>query len=288
LIATPSFTERFSTLAGNYDVVLSDVWGVIHNGVAAFPEACEALSRFRAKGGSVALITNAPRPGAVVVKLLDRLAVPHDAYDAIVSSGDVTRAVMAARPGKAVFHIGPERDLPIFDGLGLRFVPYEAADYVVCTGLANDEFETPEHYRELLTKIRARGLFMLCGNPDLVVERGDELLYCAGALADLYGTLGGEVFYAGKPHRPIYDQALERIAGLRGVAAPLARVLAIGDSVRTDLKGASDRGIDCLFVTAGIHAEELGDRHNPDPAALTRIFAEAGIAPKAVTRRLMW
>jgi len=288
LIATPSFTERFSTLAGNYDVVLSDVWGVIHNGVAAFPEACEALSRFRAKGGSVALITNAPRPGAVVVKLLDRLAVPHDAYDAIVSSGDVTRAVMAARPGKAVFHIGPERDLPIFDGLGLRFVPYEAADYVVCTGLANDEFETPEHYRELLTKIRARGLFMLCGNPDLVVERGDELLYCAGALADLYGTLGGEVFYAGKPHRPIYDQALERIAGLRGVATPLARVLAIGDSVRTDLKGANERGIDCLFVTAGIHAEELGDRHNPDPAALTRIFAEAGIAPKAVTRRLMW
>ena len=288
MIATPSFTERFSTLASNYDVVLSDVWGVIHNGVAAFPEACEALSHFRAKGGSVALITNAPRPGAVVVKLLDRLAVPHDAYDAIVSSGDVTRAVMAARPGKAVFHIGPERDLPIFDGLGLRFVPYEAADYVVCTGLANDEFETPEHYRELLTKIRARGLFMLCGNPDLVVERGDQLLYCAGALADLYGTLGGEVFYAGKPHRPIYDQALERIAGLRGVAAPLARVLAIGDSVRTDLKGASNRGIDCLFVTAGIHAEELGERHNPDPAALTRIFAEAGIAPKAVTRRLMW
>ena len=288
MIATPSFTERFSTLAGNYDVVLSDVWGVIHNGVAAFPEACEALSRFRAKGGSVALITNAPRPGAVVVKLLDRLAVPHDAYDAIVSSGDVTRAVMAARPGKAVFHIGPERDLPIFDGLGLGFVPYEAADYVVCTGLANDEFETPEHYRELLTKIRARGLFMLCGNPDLVVERGDELLYCAGALADLYGTMGGEVFYAGKPHRPIYDQAMERIAGLRGVATPLARVLAIGDSVRTDLKGASERGIDCLFVTAGIHAEELGDRHNPDPAALTRIFAEAGIAPKAVTRRLMW
>jgi len=288
LIATPSFTERFSTLAGNYDVVLSDVWGVIHNGVTAFPEACEALSRFRAKGGSVALITNAPRPGAVVVKLLDRLAVPHDAYDAIVSSGDVTRAVMAARPGKAVFHIGPERDLPIFDGLGLGFVPYEAADYVVCTGLANDEFETPEHYRELLTKIRARGLFMLCGNPDLVVERGDELLYCAGALADLYGTLGGEVFYAGKPHRPIYDQALERIAGLRGVATPLARVLAIGDSVRTDLKGASDFGIDCLFVTAGIHAEELGDRHNPDPAALTRIFAEAGVAPKAVTNRLKW
>jgi len=288
LIATPSFTERFATLADDYDVVLSDVWGVIHNGVASFPEACEALARFRAKGGRVALITNAPRPGAVVVKLLDRLAVPHQAYDTIVSSGDVTRAVMAARPGKAVFHIGPERDLPIFDGLGLRFVPYEAADYVVCTGLANDEVETPENYRELLAKIRARGLFMLCGNPDLVVERGEKLVYCAGALADLYGALGGEVFYAGKPHRPIYDLALERIAGLRGAPAPLSRVLAIGDSVRTDLKGASDFGIDCLFVTAGIHAEELGDRHDPNLAALSTIFADAGIAPKAVTRRLVW
>jgi HAD superfamily hydrolase (TIGR01459 family) len=288
LIPTPSFTEHFSTLAGSYDVVLSDVWGVIHNGVAATKAACDALTRFRAQGGTVMLITNAPRPGEVVTRFLDKLSVPHEAYDGIVSSGDVTRAVMAARPDKAVFHIGPERDLPIFDGLGLSFVPLEQADYVVCTGLRHDETETPESYRAELGELRRRGMFMLCGNPDLVVERGEKLIYCAGALADLYGSLGGEVLYAGKPHRPIYDQALERIAGLRGVAAPLARVLAIGDSVRTDLKGASERGIDCLFVTAGIHAEELGERHNPDPAALTRIFAEAGIAPKAVTRRLMW
>jgi HAD superfamily hydrolase (TIGR01459 family) len=288
LIATPTFTERFSTLAGGYDVVLSDVWGVIHNGIAAFPEACDALARFRAKGGSVSLITNAPRPGQVVVKLLDRLKVPRDCYDAIVSSGDVTRTVMAARPQKAVFHIGPARDLPIFDGLELRFVPLEQADYVVCTGLFNDEVETPENYRELLTAVRSRGLFMLCGNPDLVVERGDTLVYCAGALADLYGTLGGEVLYAGKPHRPIYDLALERIATLRGGPAPRQRVLAIGDSVRTDLTGATGLGVDCLFVTAGIHAEELGDRHDPDPAAVNRIFADAGMAPKAVTRRLVW
>jgi HAD superfamily hydrolase (TIGR01459 family) len=210
------------------------------------------------------------------------------AYDDIVSSGDVTRMVMAARAGKQLFHIGPERDLPIFDGLGLTFVPFERADYVVCTGLTNDEVETPESYRELLTKIRARGLFLLCGNPDLVVERGDKLVYCAGALADLYGTLGGEVLYAGKPHRPIYDLALTRIAGLRGAPAPLVRVLAIGDSVRTDLKGASDLGIDCLFVTAGIHAEELGDRHDPNADALARIFGEAGLSPQAVTRRLVW
>ena len=243
---------------------------------------------FAPRAARVSLITNAPRPGQVVVKLLDRLKVPRGCYDAIVSSGDVTRAVMAARPQKAVLHIGPERDLPIFDGLGLRFVPLEQADYVVCTGLFNDDVETPEDYRELLTAVRARGLFMLCGNPDLVVERGDRLVYCAGALADLYGTLGGEVLYAGKPHRPIYDLALERIAGLRGGPAPFQRVLAIGDSVRTDLTGATSLGIDCLFVTAGIHAEELGDRHDPDPDAVNRIFADAGVAPKAVTRRLVW
>ena len=288
MIAQPSFTEHFATLAGRYDVVLSDVWGVLHNGLESFPTACEALSRYRAGGGRVALITNAPRPGEVVVRLLDRLKVPRECYDAIVSSGDVTRTVMSARPDKAVFHIGPERDLPIFEGLGLSFVPYEQADYVVCTGLTNDDVETPESYRELLMKLRARDLFMLCGNPDLVVERGERLIYCAGALADLYGTLGGKVLYAGKPHRPIYDLALKRIADLRGGAAPLGRVLAIGDSVRTDLKGASDVGIDCLFVTAGIHADELGDRHDPNLATLNQIFADAGLAPKAVTRRLTW
>jgi HAD superfamily hydrolase (TIGR01459 family) len=245
------------------------------------------LSQFRAKGGTVALITNAPRPGAVVSRFLDRLGVPGEAYDIIVSSGDVTRAVMAARPGKNVFHIGPERDLPIFDGLGLNFVPLEAADYVVCTGLTDDETETPESYRALLTNVRERGLFMVCGNPDLVVERGDRLVYCAGALADLYGELGGEVLYAGKPHAPIYRQVLDRIAAKRGGEPLRSRVLAIGDSVRTDLTGAAHMGLDCLFVTAGIHAEELG-RERPDGAVLNEMFATAGVAPKAVTRRLKW
>jgi HAD superfamily hydrolase (TIGR01459 family) len=288
LIATPTFTERFSTLAGGYDVVLSDVWGVIHNGIAATAPACDALTRFRGEGGIVMLITNAPRPGEVVTRFLDKLAVPRSAYDGIVSSGDVTRAAMAARPDKHVFHIGPERDLPIFDGLGLDFVPLEQADYVVCTGLRDDEVETPENYRAELRELLRRKMFMLCGNPDLVVERGDRLIYCAGAIADLYGTLGGEVLYAGKPHPPIYDLALQRVAGLRGAMPAKRRVLAIGDSIRTDLRGATDFGLDCLFVTAGIHAEELGDRHDPDLAALNKIFADAGMAPKAVTQRLVW
>ncbi len=287
-MTAPAFIEAFSSLAPGYDAVLCDVWGVIHNGVAAFPEACQALTRYRSTGGSVLLITNAPRPGTVVMRLLDRLGVPRQAYDDIVSSGDVTRAVIAARPDKQLFHIGPERDLPIFEGLGARFVALEAADYAVCTGLHDDETETPESYRTLLGALRARDLFMLCANPDLVVERGDKLVYCAGALADLYGELGGEVLYAGKPHRPIYAQAIARIAAVRGTVPALSRVLAIGDSVRTDLKGAAAFGVDCLFVTAGIHSQELGKRSDPDPAAIQMIFANAGIVPKAVTRRLAW
>jgi HAD superfamily hydrolase (TIGR01459 family) len=287
-MTAPAFIEAFSSLAPGYDAVLCDVWGVVHNGVAAFPEACEALSRFRASGGSVMLITNAPRPGAVVMRLLDRIGVPRQAYDGIVSSGDVTRTAIAARPDKQLFHIGPQRDLPIFEGLGLRFVAIEAADYVVCTGLRDDETETPESYRALLGALRARNLFMLCANPDVVVERGDKLVFCAGALADLYGELGGAVLYAGKPHGPIYAQAIARIAAARGATPPLSRVLAIGDSVRTDLKGAAAFGVDCLFVTAGIHSQELGGRDDPDPAAILKIFASAGVAPKAVTRRLAW
>ena len=281
------FAERFAPLAARYDAVLSDVWGVIHNGVVATPEPCDALMRFRARGGTVALITNAPRPGAVVTRFLDKLNVPREAYDTIVSSGDVTRAVIGKRPEKNVFHIGPERDLGIFEGLDLRFVPMEQADYVVCTGLTDDETETPESYRALLTRLRERKLFMICGNPDLVVERGDKLVYCAGAVADLYGELGGEVLYAGKPHPPIYQECLSRIAALRGGEPPRARVLAIGDSVRTDLTGATNMGIDCLFVTAGIHAEELG-RERPEAAALGEIFASAPVKPKAVTNKLKW
>lgn len=283
-----AFTDRFSTLAGGYDAVLSDVWGVIHNGVAATPAACDALTRFREQGGTVILVTNAPRPGEVVTKFLDKLNVPRTAYDGIVSSGDVTRAVMAARPGKNVFHIGPERDLPIFDGLGLTFVPMERADYVVCTGLRDDTIETAENYRAELEIIRKRNLFMVCGNPDIVVERGHELVYCAGAIADLYQDIGGEVTYCGKPHRPIYDEAMLRVTKARGKTPALNRIIAIGDSVRTDLTGAAQYGLDCLFVTAGIHAEELGHRDAPDLTALNKMFADAGIAPKAVMSRLAW
>jgi HAD superfamily hydrolase (TIGR01459 family) len=284
----PILTEHFADLAPRYDVMLCDVWGVVHNSIVAAPEAHRALSKFRAKGGAVVLITNAPRPAAEVKQQLDRMGVPHHAFDSIVTSGDLTRAVVAARSGKNVFHVGPPRDLPLFKGLDVSFVPNETADYIVCTGLFNDEGETPEDYRPIFEKSLARNMFLLCANPDLVVERGTQLIYCAGALAELYQSLGGEVLYAGKPHPPIYQEALKRAAAVRGVEAEFKRVVAIGDSIRTDMKGAEAFGIGSIFVTDGIHAEELGTRDNPDTGTLAKIFAREGVAPTAVMRRLIW
>jgi HAD superfamily hydrolase (TIGR01459 family) len=288
MLSPSSFTAHFSTIAPAYDVVLCDVWGVVHNGVEATPDACDALHRFRAQGGTVILITNAPRPGDVVQGFIDRLQVPRGAYDAIVSSGDVTRVLIAEHAGRRVYHIGPPRDLPIFDGLDVRIAPIETADYVVCSGLFDDTKEIPQDYSGIIEQMRARNLGMICANPDVVVERGAQLVYCAGAIADLYVAAGGEAIYAGKPYRPIYDEAMAAAERMRGRLTEPARVLAIGDSVRTDLKGAAAFGIDCLFVTAGIHAEELGARDNPDAGAVAGIFAAAGVFPRYVMRRLLW
>ncbi len=283
------FLERIEPLARGYDVLLCDIWGVVHNGLAAFPDACAALSRFRQGGGTVVLVTNAPRASDSVRRILDRMNVAHDAYDAIVSSGDVTRGIVARRPGQRVFHLGPERDHSIFTDLDVNFAPLESADYVVCTGLFDDTVETPESYRDMFATMRQRALFMVCANPDIVVERGDDLVYCAGALADAYAALGGEVLYCGKPHAPIYDMALSTAAALRGGRIPVPdHVLAIGDSVRTDLKGAAAFGLDVMFVTSGLHAEHYGSRDAPDLEALNKIFAEAGVAPKAVMSALKW
>lgn len=281
--------EHFSALAPHYDVVLSDVWGVLHNGEAAWREASEALARFREAGGAVVLITNAPRPGDYVIRQMDRLGVWREAYDGIVSSGDITRGVIARRPGQTIYHIGPDRNLAIFKGIEAPLAPVQVADYVICSGLVNDSTETADDYRDLLTTVRARELFMVCSNPDVIVEVGERMIYCAGAIADLYAAMGGEVLYAGKPYAGIYEEALAIAARARGKPIDRARVLAIGDSVRTDLKGATAFGIDCLFVTSGIHAEEFGQRDAPDPDAVARAFVDAGAAaPRAVTRKLRW
>jgi len=288
MISLPPLITEFCTIASDYDVVLSDVWGVIHNGITSYPHACDALSHFRAGGRVVVLITNAPRPSESVARQLDRLDVPRETYDAIVSSGDVTRSVIKKRHGQSLYHLGPERDRSIFAGLDIDFAPPETADYVVCSGLKDDESETPDDYRPLLEFLLARKLFMVCGNPDVVVERGSTLVYCAGSIADLYASMGGEVLYAGKPYPPIYEMALARAETAASREIAPGRVLAVGDSVRTDLKGAHAMGLDFLFVTSGIHAEELGSREELDHAALSATFAAGGGMPKAVIRELRW
>jgi HAD superfamily hydrolase (TIGR01459 family) len=284
----PNLIPHFSALASGYDVFLCDVWGVVHNGEVSFPDACNALTQARAMGKVVVFITNAPRPGESVIRQIDELKVPRSAYDAIVSSGDVTRDVIMQRKGQSLCHIGPPRDLSIFTGLGVTLAPLETADYVVCSGLDEDDSETPDDYRGRLETMLKRKLFMLCANPDLVVERGDRLVYCAGSIADLYGSMGGEVLYAGKPYRPIYDLALAKAEAISGRKADLKRVMAIGDSVRTDLKGARAFGIDMLFMAAGIHAEEFGGRDTPDKDAMKTVFDAAGDRPTAVMNSLVW
>ncbi len=279
---------HFSALASSYDVFLCDVWGVVHNGEVSFPGACDALMRARAQGKVVIFITNAPRPGDSVIKQIDRLHVPREAYDGIVSSGDVTRDVIMHRKGQSICHIGPERDHSIFTGLHVEFAPLETADYIVCSGLYDDETEKPEDYRARLKIALERKLFMVCGNPDLVVERGTQLVYCAGSIADLYATMGGEVLYAGKPYRPIYELALAKAEAALGRKADPGRVIAIGDSVRTDLKGARSLGVDMLFISAGIHAEEFGGRDTPNADAMKTAFAVAGEEPTAVMKHLVW
>lgn len=257
-LSRPVHVEGLKPLADNYDLVLCDVWGVLHNGVRAYEAASDALTRFRAKGGRVVLVSNAPRPGASVGTQLDGFGVPRTAYDAIVTSGDLTRLAIEERIDRIVYHIGPPRDMPIYHGLDVRFGSIDEADYVVCSGFDNDEEETVEDYRPQLEAMLRRDLLMVCANPDLIVERGHMILPCAGTIALAYEGMGGKVFYAGKPHGPVYDRALAVAAELSGRSIPKERVLAVGDAIRTDIAGAVGFGIDSLMIARGIHAEELG------------------------------
>ncbi|MBP0114184.1 MULTISPECIES: TIGR01459 family HAD-type hydrolase [Bradyrhizobium] len=284
-MTTLHFAEGLRELVGGVDVVLSDIWGVVHNGLESFPEACEALHTCRSRGGTVILITNAPRPADSVQRQLRKLGVPDETYDAIVSSGDLTRLYVAEHPGRKMFWLGPERDNSIYRGLDAMTAPLEEADYIVCTGLYDDETETAEDYRGMMLKARERKLTLVCANPDIVVERGDRLIYCAGAIAELYRELGGEVIFYGKPHRPIYERAMALAGERQGHQIDRKKVLAIGDSVRTDLTGAREFGIDCLFVTRGIHAEEFEGLDQLDPNSVMELF---GHPPKALMRELKW
>ncbi|GAA3841587.1 TIGR01459 family HAD-type hydrolase [[Pseudomonas] carboxydohydrogena] len=281
------FTPHLRDLVHDTDVLISDIWGVVHNGVAAFPDACGALQTFRKQGGIVVMLTNSPRPTPAVQEQLRELRVPDDCYDDIVTSGDLTRHYIAARPGEPLYQIGPDRDGPTFDGLDVSFAPLERADYIVCTGLFDDETETAEDYREMLLKALSRRLPMICANPDIIVERGHKIIYCAGAVAELYREIGGDVTFYGKPHLPAYHRAFELAAARRGAPTPLNRMLAIGDSVRTDLAGANNAGIACVFVTRGIHSADFTEAHEIDAAAAQRLFG--GTRPPFVLMRdLRW
>lgn len=247
----------FSEIASGFDLCLCDIWGVVHNGVAAHAGAVAALGAMRERGTAVVLVTNAPRPRHAVARQLAALSVPEAAYDAIVTSGDVCRALISARAGQPVYMLGPDRDLPLIAGLAVERVAPEAAAYVLCTGLFDDETETPEDYAVLLEGFAARRLELICANPDLVVERGGRIVPCAGALALAYERLGGTAVYAGKPHRPIYDMALAIAQERLGRPIAPARICAVGDAIRTDIAGARAFGATAIMVLAGIHAQDV-------------------------------
>ena len=259
--------EALKDVTDGYGAIVCDVWGVVHNGVSKFAAAEEALLSARHDGLKVVLLTNSPRPRDGVVKQLESMGFDRNAYDHIVTSGDATRDLIAKGEGP-IHHIGPERDLDLFADLNVERVAIEKARRGVVTGLFDDENETPDEYRKLLMDLRDRDLPMICANPDIVVQRGEKMIYCAGSIAREYASLGGNVAYAGKPHTPIYELAADRIgfdAGNRH------KILAIGDGMPTDIRGAQGFGVDVLFITRGIHGEEL-DSTDPSADSVTRLM----------------
>ena len=286
---TPPILSHAGELLARYDVVFCDVWGVVHDGLKAFPLACEALSRFRAQGGTVVLVSNAPVPQAQVARMLASRSVPETAYDAIVSSGDIALAHVAAMGYGAVYCIGPrDRDAALFDTLPARRTSLAEAEAIVCSGLTDDRTETAESYRAVLDAALERSLPFVCANPDLVVDVGGKLYLCAGAVADLYEHMGGSVFWAGKPHPSAYGTALEVARRLRLTDVPAARILGIGDALRTDLKAAQGAGVDGLFIAGGIHRHDAMAGHEIDAGKLRKLFDGSGIPAIGAMGYLAW
>jgi HAD superfamily hydrolase (TIGR01459 family) len=281
-----SVLPSIAPLAATSDLWFMDIWGIMHNGVRPYAKSVAACEAFRSQGGTVLLVTNAPRPRASVAMQLDRIGVAPTAYDGIVSSGDVSRSLIAAWAGSRILHIGPERDQPVFAGLDIvASATAEDAEVAVCTGLYEDETETPADYAGLLAKLRSRAVPMICANPDQKVERGGRIVYCGGAIATAYEALGGIVSYAGKPYPPIYELALEIGATLRGAPITKDRVLAIGDGVATDIAGAARFAIRSVFIASGLYVQ-TGE---PMAAAAARLFNSGSPArPIAVMSEFVW
>jgi HAD superfamily hydrolase (TIGR01459 family) len=284
---TDSFVlSSIASLAATSDVWFVDIWGVIHNGVRPCASSVAACEAFRKQGGTVLLVTNAPRPRFSVRRQLDRIGVAATAYDEIVSSGDVSRDLIEGWAGRRILQIGPERDLPIFAGLGaVPGATANDAEVAVCTGLYDDETETPADYAAILAVLKSRAVPMICANPDRTVERDGRIIYCAGAVAAAYEALGGTVSYAGKPFQPIYELALELAGALRRAPVTKERVLAIGDGIATDIAGAVNFGVRAVFIASGVHVR-LGESMS-DAAA--RLFgAKDAPQPIAVMRDFVW
>lgn len=288
IVSPPPILTGASELLRRYAVVICDVWGVVHNGVTAYAAAGDALARFRAQGGVVVLLSNAPSPGEVVSMLLDAKAVRRDAWDALVTSGDITRVHVREQGFRAVHHIGEERDLPVFRTLDVARVPLDRAEAIVCTGLADEANETADVYRPVLLEARRRRLPLICANPDLVVEVAGVLYPCAGSIAAIYEEMGGPVFWAGKPHRVAYEMAFAAAEKLTGRTPDPRRVLAIGDAVRTDVAGAVGAGIDALMIGAGIHKADLMPDGRIDPSVLAALTAPPAPRPIAAMPELCW
>ncbi|MBL8531744.1 MAG: TIGR01459 family HAD-type hydrolase [Hyphomonadaceae bacterium] len=264
-------------IAGKYEAIFCDVWGVIHNGRRAYAEACAALARLRAAGKPVILVTNVPKPRGPIPAQLDRIGVPRESWDAIATSGDAIRAALKARAPGPMLRIGPkEFDAVLWEGLDLIEASLQDARFVAISGL-NREDETPADYANLLRQARARDLEMICANPDIVVRVGDRLVWCAGAIARDYAALGGRVVMAGKPHAPIYDLAFDDLAAVASKPVRRSTVLCIGDGLSTDIAGANAQGLDSLLIASGMHGEALWSDGALDLAKVEAAQAEEGV-----------
>lgn len=286
-MSQPSAMAGLSAVASNYPIILCDIWGVLHNGLKSWPKAVNALAEYRKTGGHVALVTNAPRPRGPIIDMLDRLGVSRDAWDVIVSSGDVTRTLIAEYEGGVVHHVGPSMDLPLFEGIDVERGSAEQAAAVIVTDLDDDATETPDDYHDRMALWLERDLPLICANPDKMVEVGNRMVWCGGALAELYEQKGGKVLMAGKPYAPIYDEALRLLyeKGARRVGRD--KMLAIGDAVRTDAMGAAAQDVDFLFITSSVHGKEFRNSTDPDQLAQT-LIAPSGARMIAHMPQLVW
>ncbi len=277
--------EQLSDISANYDAMFVDLWGCVHDGVRAIPSAVAALQAYRQAGGRVVLVTNAPRPRAGVQEQIEKLGVPDDAWDSIATSGDAARmAMFQGVVGRRVWFMGEDTDMGFFEPLKavddpvlIERVDLEEAEGIVCCG-PFDRHAAPEAVRPELLLAQKKGLKLLCANPDIVVDRGETREWCAGAVAELYTEMGGVSLYFGKPHPPIYDLARRRLSELVAGVEKMP-ILAVGDGIATDIKGALGEDIDSLFITGGLARQETKTTDQPDPQALERYLAEARISP---------